>query len=643
MNLKPPITRTRGSGWLGRSTRLKSLAVVGALTLGCAGAAIVAAGPASADPAVSFVEVGSDTTQFVMDQFAATVGGAILGSYDAVNPLSQVMNETITPQIVSPTVAGQYSSCSFTRPNGSGGGFKAMDYAYTVGNGTTILGQNGTPPESGCIQLSRSSSAPGSVTSGTCDGAGSICSTGNFVYVPYAADAVTYATGPTSVTTTAYAFTATMGSPAVFTASGSAYANTNTVNLTGTGLPGGFSATNSSGAIQTYYVVDASGDTFELASSFNGTPIDSTSAGSGTVQFVTTTLCQSTTTGCTNGDITFNPSGTNIPQGMDLTIAQLQTLYASCQSLTVAGTTLNPGTSYTMTAPVASPAIFTTATTNALTAEEEVTLQGTLSTGLSSQTVYYVINPGTNGANTFELATTPTGTAIGTTGTTATAGSVATIGNVDLYAPQPGSGTLAFWELSMGVSAPQSCWRQVVLTGPAAGIAVEEHDGSVLDSDANGIVPMSIGRWVSGSTGVTPDLRHGAVLQAVTAVSTATPPVDTVVQPLNSGGTINLGGCTATGFSQSACFPLQRELYNVMDYYEIVSGSTPPSGTTNNPAFNAVLSGLFDGSASTMCRSSFTISANGFEPLFSGSTFTDLCGASTASLRVQMNNSSANG
>jgi hypothetical protein len=181
------------------------------------------------------------------------------------------------------------------------------------------------------------------------------------------------------------------------------------------------------------------------------------------------------------------------------------------------------------------------------------------------------------------------------------------------------------------------------VAGPAIGIAVEEHDGSALDSDPNGIVPMSIGRWVSGSTGDTPDLRHGAVLQAVTAVSTANPPVDTVVQPLNSGGTINLSGCTTASFNQSACFPITRELYNVMDYYEVTSGSTPPTGATNNPAFNPLLSSLFQGSTSALCRSGFTISANGFGTLFSGSTFTDLCGANTASLRVQMNNSASNG
>jgi hypothetical protein len=73
--------------------------MVGALTLGLAGAAFAAAVPASADPAFQFVGVGSDTTQGVMDYFAGQVGEGVIGSYDAVNPVSQVADGTITPGV----------------------------------------------------------------------------------------------------------------------------------------------------------------------------------------------------------------------------------------------------------------------------------------------------------------------------------------------------------------------------------------------------------------------------------------------------------------------------------------------------------------------------------------------------------------
>ena len=48
------------------------------------------------------------------------------------------------------------------------------------------------------------------------------------------------------------------------------------VTLSGASLPGGFSA-------QAYYVVNASGDTFELAATSGGSPINSSSTGSGSV------------------------------------------------------------------------------------------------------------------------------------------------------------------------------------------------------------------------------------------------------------------------------------------------------------------------------------------------------------------------
>jgi hypothetical protein len=81
------------------------------------------------------------------------------------------------------------------------------------------------------------------------------------------------------VASPALSFTATHASPCVFTASGSYYGDGQEVTLAGGSLPGGFSA-------QTYFVVAASGDTFELAATLGGTAINSTGTGSGTVTAV---------------------------------------------------------------------------------------------------------------------------------------------------------------------------------------------------------------------------------------------------------------------------------------------------------------------------------------------------------------------
>lgn len=97
---------------------------------------------------------------------------------------------------------------------------------------------------------------------------------------PVAADIVRFALDVTSTggTQTSYSFTATDASPAVFTAAGSTYAAGTPVQLVGTSLPTGFTAT------PVYYVVNPSTDTFELAATAGGTAINSTSSGSGSVQ-----------------------------------------------------------------------------------------------------------------------------------------------------------------------------------------------------------------------------------------------------------------------------------------------------------------------------------------------------------------------
>jgi hypothetical protein len=443
MHPKPPIPRTGKSGWLShQKTRLKGLAVVGALTLGCAGAAFAASAPASADPAFQFVGVGSDTTQNVMDYFAGQTSGGIIGSYDAVNPVSGVIGETITPGVAGS--GGAQLNCSFTRPNGSGKGFAALDISLnpssTLPQQTNTSGGAGTPAGAGCISFSRSSGGPGSAAVGTPPaGAGIQSNSGALVYVPFGLDAVTDATGPTSAISV-------------------------TTQCNGATQPAGGNCSSSTGP----------------------------------------------------GTVTFTTTPTTIAQANMFTLTELQSLYGSCASTVVNGVTYNPATG----------------------------------------------------------------------------------GNIHLYAPQNGSGTLSFWESKMGVTSVQSCWHQTIVAGPATGVTVEEHDGTALASDPEGITPISIAKWISFSNGVvTPDVRFGDILQPINGV-----------QPMSSG-VLNVN------------FPIVREVYNVMPFSQVTA-----AGST--------LFGLFNGTNSAICQSSTTIQVLGFGLLPSPST-SDNCGSTANSLRVQ--------
>lgn len=104
-----------------------------------------------------------------------------------------------------------------------------------------------------------------------------------------------------------YAFTATSASPCVFTATGSAYANGTLVTLTGTSLPAGF--TQGTG----YYVVSASGTTFELSATSGGSAINSTSTGSGTVAAACSLVRNTNGFGGGTGPAIVIPAGACVP------------------------------------------------------------------------------------------------------------------------------------------------------------------------------------------------------------------------------------------------------------------------------------------------------------------------------------------
>src|SRR5215831_3506500 len=173
MRLKPPSLRKR---------RVRALLALGTALVGFSSLALAQTLPALADPTVTLVATGSDTIQDVYNQFAADAAGNLLGSYDAVNPVTAAAHEIITP--VDGTAGVK---CSFARPNGSGEG--VADLRLALNPATTNGGSAPLPSaQQGCVDIARSSSGPGGLQSNT----------GPIVYVPFALDGVAGATGAAS-------------------------------------------------------------------------------------------------------------------------------------------------------------------------------------------------------------------------------------------------------------------------------------------------------------------------------------------------------------------------------------------------------------------------------------------------------------
>jgi hypothetical protein len=177
MHLKPPIRSV---------TRAKALVAVGAISLGFAGIGILAATPALADPAYNYVAVGSNTIQDAENAFADELGFGTLGSFDAVQPITQTPDQEIAPAKVE--AGGAQQVCDYTRPNGSGQGLNALIKSIDPSTSVTQLA---FAPQQGCIDIDRSSSGPGANQNNA----------GVLVYIPFALDAVAGATGPATAQT----------------------------------------------------------------------------------------------------------------------------------------------------------------------------------------------------------------------------------------------------------------------------------------------------------------------------------------------------------------------------------------------------------------------------------------------------------
>jgi ABC-type phosphate transport system substrate-binding protein len=168
-----------------RKPRVRVMLAVGMAVVGFSSLALAQTSPARADPTETLVAVGSDTIQDVYNQFALDASGNLLGSYNAVNPVTATAHEIITPVDGTAGV-----NCSFARPNGSTEGVGALRVSLNPAS-TLGLSEAPTPvPGQGCVDIARSSSGPG----------GNASTTGPIVYVPFALDAVAGSTGPAAGT-----------------------------------------------------------------------------------------------------------------------------------------------------------------------------------------------------------------------------------------------------------------------------------------------------------------------------------------------------------------------------------------------------------------------------------------------------------
>jgi phosphate transport system substrate-binding protein len=159
-------------GAAGRKTiAAATLAVASLVTL-----AVVQATPAMADPTERYVAVGAEATQDIMNQIGLDLGGNVLGSYNSY------LSPSTTHDLLAP-VKPDGTQCVFTRPDNSAEGVAALRYSVSSGTGAT---PPAPAPQPGCVDIARSSAGSGSDAS----------TTGQFIYIPFALDAVAGATGP---------------------------------------------------------------------------------------------------------------------------------------------------------------------------------------------------------------------------------------------------------------------------------------------------------------------------------------------------------------------------------------------------------------------------------------------------------------
>jgi hypothetical protein len=331
----------------------------------------------------------------------------------------------------------------------------------SVGAGSTVVVPNGQTyivytDGSNFYSASNYTSSNVAITGGTIDGTvigGTTPSNGSFY------DLTVYNTASLGVSNAARSVSFTNASPTVVTMAVGTRPITNAqVTFTATTLPSGITA----GVI--YYVVPLSSNTFNLSTT------------SGGVANVNTTSTGSVVSMVTNSSVTFNTPTANVPNNLIFTgtgavgvpvgtaaqqpgssvngmiryntdtlnfegysngvwntlgssntttlglwqnkqlISVTQAISSGYSATSAGPITLSPPiAAQTVTITIASPGVFTVPTTALPSGTSLVlTTTGALPTGLTAGVTYYVLNPS---GLTFQLSTSPTGSAITTTGT----------------------------------------------------------------------------------------------------------------------------------------------------------------------------------------------------------------------------------
>jgi hypothetical protein len=156
---------------------------------------------------------------------------------------------------------------------------------------------------------------------------------------------------------------------------------------------------------------------------------------------------------------------------------------------------------------------------------------------------------------------------------------------VDLYVPQNGSGTLSFWESQiMGTTINPWDFQNIQSDGghtvtDYVNAVVEEHDGTAVTVDPNGVFPFSIAQYISQHNGHNPRF-HQAQLLPVNGVAAET-----------AGGALNVAAFPTT---------LLREVYNVVAWDRV--------NNTGDGNFDSALAGLLVSTSNTNAAQSLLCS-----------------------------------
>ncbi|MFC9605340.1 substrate-binding domain-containing protein [Streptomyces niveus] len=93
--------------------------------------------------------------------------------------------------------------------------------------------------------------------------------------------------------------------------------------------------------------------------------------------------------------------------------------------------------------------------------------------------------------------------------------------SINVYLPQAGSGTRSFWEAQVGITdADVVAGVYPCIKDKKNGVAIQEHDGRVLDDKA--IVPFSIAQYIAQSSQTVADVRGRALLGTIDGKSATT-------------------------------------------------------------------------------------------------------------------------